>query len=140
MQKVDQATFILFQWLIPFAHPSTSPSITASTATHASPMLCGRQQTMLLELPKNTMDESIFRSPRSQPEDMAKSPPFETAYEVEENTEDMTPEQRQTRFMRAFAGNLKTEGLRSPQYYKDKSQCLSLANCSPAEMGYLKAN
>ncbi|KAL9119084.1 MAG: hypothetical protein Q9187_004360, partial [Circinaria calcarea] len=52
-------------------------------------------------------------------------------------SEKMTPN---ARFMRAFAGNLKTEGLRSPHYYHDKSQCLSFhENASPAEMGYLKA-
>ena len=41
--------------------------------------------------------------------------------------------------MRAFAINLQDEGLRSPEYYRDKSQCLSFGDCSPAEMGIIKA-
>ncbi|KAI4133496.1 MAG: hypothetical protein LQ347_002177 [Umbilicaria vellea] len=58
----------------------------------------------------------------------------------ETNNEYSAVDSEQVISMRAFAGNLKTEGLRSPQYYRDKSQCLAFHdNASPAEMGYLKA-
>lgn len=64
------------------------------------------------------------------------------AYEDMEDpeNEETTSQRKHAIFMRAFAGNLKAEGLRSPQYYHDKSQCLSFhESASPAEMGYLKA-
>ncbi|KAA6412972.1 MAG: hypothetical protein FRX48_02715 [Lasallia pustulata] len=42
--------------------------------------------------------------------------------------------------MRVFAAHLEARGLRSPQYYQDKSQCLSLhENCPAHEMAYEKA-
>ena len=63
----------------------------------------------------------------------------ELATPEELDSVEMTPEQKHAIYMRAFAGNLRTEGLRSPRYYQDKSQCLSFDNVSPAEMGYLKA-
>ncbi|MCJ1242375.1 hypothetical protein MMC14_010383 [Varicellaria rhodocarpa] len=63
---------------------------------------------------------------------------FDAKYVVRE---DMAPEERQVVFIRLFANFLKSEDLRSPRYYIDKSQCLSFhENASPAEMARLKAS
>ncbi len=51
----------------------------------------------------------------------------------------MTSERKHAIYIRAFAVNLEDEWLRSPEYYHDKSQCLSLECISPAEMGIIKA-
>ena len=41
--------------------------------------------------------------------------------------------------MTGFRNILQVEGLRSPSYYRDKSQCISFQDCSLAEMGIIKA-
>lgn len=41
--------------------------------------------------------------------------------------------------MTGFRNILEHEGLRSPSYYHDKSLCISFQDCSPAEMGIIKA-
>lgn len=52
----------------------------------------------------------------------------------------LTPEQRKVLFQRDYAIHLKGFGLRSPRYYEDKSQCLSVAETAwPGAVGYLKA-
>ncbi|KAF2176106.1 hypothetical protein K469DRAFT_682765 [Zopfia rhizophila CBS 207.26] len=110
------------------------------------------------------MHESILPSPQLRPEDVVLENPsnassFEFYEEAEEPSEEMTaaqahalaieldydgsrliPEQRRGIFMRTFAMHLKDFGLRSPQYYEDKSQCLSVAETAwPGAVGYLKA-
>lgn len=50
-----------------------------------------------------------------------------------------TSEERQAIYMRAYAWNLEDEGLRSPEYYRGKSQCVFFGDCSPAMMGVIKA-
>lgn len=124
---------------------------------------------MLLELPKNTMEESIFQSPQLHPEDMrfdlerddtSDTALFEIRDGVKESCEEMTaeqvkllgiqfdydgsyltPEQRKAILMRYFAMHLKDNGLRSPRYYEDKSQCLSIAETAwPGAVGYVKAD
>ena len=63
---------------------------------------------------------------------------FDARYIVRE---DMTPKERQVIFIRIFTNFLKSEDLRSPRYYIDKSQYLSFhENASPAEMARLKAS
>ena len=47
--------------------------------------------------------------------------------------------ERHALFMTGFSNILENEGLRSPGYYHDKSQCISFQDCSPAEMGIIKA-
>ena len=60
-------------------------------------------------------------------------------HQLEAKDRDMTPDQKQAIYIRAFTLNLQDEGLRSPEYYRDKSQCLSFGDISPAEMGIIKA-
>ncbi|SLM37656.1 hypothetical protein LPUS_07575 [Lasallia pustulata] len=61
-------------------------------------------------------------------------------HEEEADNEETTSETKQAIFMRVFAAHLEARGLRSPQYYQDKSQCLSLhENCPAHEMAYEKA-
>ena len=50
-----------------------------------------------------------------------------------------TAAQRHALFMNGFRNILQVEGLRSPSYYHDKSQCISFEDCTPAEMGIIKA-
>ena len=50
-----------------------------------------------------------------------------------------TSAERHKLFMTGFRNILQDEGLRSPSYYRDKSQCISFQDCSPAEMGVIKA-
>lgn len=50
-----------------------------------------------------------------------------------------TAAERHALFMTGFTNILQHEGLRSPGYYHDKSQCISFQDCSPAEMGIIKA-
>ena len=50
-----------------------------------------------------------------------------------------TPAERHKLFMTGFRNILLDEGLRSPSYYHDKSQCISFQDFSPAEMGIIKA-
>ena len=50
-----------------------------------------------------------------------------------------TPAERHALFMTGFTNILRHEGLRSPGYYHDKSQCISFQDCTPAEMGIIKA-
>ena len=50
-----------------------------------------------------------------------------------------TPAERHALFMTGFTNILQHEGLRSPGYYRDKSQCIFFQDCSPAEMGIIKA-
>lgn len=53
----------------------------------------------------------------------------------------LTLKQRQAIFLRSFAFHLKDNGLRSPRYYEDKSQCLSISETAwPGAVGYLKAD
>ena len=56
-----------------------------------------------------------------------------------EETMKMTPDQRHALFMKTFAAILKATGLRSPQYYQDKSQCTSFADILPVEKACVKA-
>ncbi|KAL9126384.1 MAG: hypothetical protein Q9217_004561 [Psora testacea] len=52
----------------------------------------------------------------------------------------LTAEERQEIYLSAFAINLADEGLRSPDYYRDKSQCISFhEDAWPAEIGIYKA-
>ena len=53
----------------------------------------------------------------------------------------LTAEQWQFEFNKAFASALENFGLRSPQYYHDKSQCLSVGETAwPAIIGFEKAH
>ncbi|KAL9124599.1 MAG: hypothetical protein Q9217_006082 [Psora testacea] len=53
----------------------------------------------------------------------------------------LTAEQWRFHFDGNFASNLQTFGLRSPQYYRDKSQCLSVADTAwPGAVALLKAD
>lgn len=51
----------------------------------------------------------------------------------------MSPDQSYALFMKTFAAILKTTGLRSPQYYQDKSQCTSFADIKPVDRACVKA-
>lgn len=52
---------------------------------------------------------------------------------------DMSPDEAHALFMRTFALLLKNSGLRSPQYYQDKSQCTSFADdVRPVERACVK--
>lgn len=52
----------------------------------------------------------------------------------------LTPEQRRALFKSYWAMHLKMLGLRSPQYYGDKSQCLSVSETAwPGHVTYLEA-
>ena len=52
----------------------------------------------------------------------------------------LTSEERHALYMHAFALNLADEGLRSPDYYRDKSPCISFhEDAWPAEIGIYKA-
>jgi hypothetical protein len=102
-----------------------------------------QQVTMLLELP---MNESIRWQPRLQREDVtlghkqdADTPSFEIREETKEPSE-MTEEQERALGIKLdYDGS--HNGLRSPQYYEDKSQCLSVAETAwPGVVGYLKAD
>ena len=65
-----------------------------------------------------------------------------TSVHDESNTLDHDGEmlaKRHEEFMRAFRNVLRYEGLRSPSYYQDKSQCISFQDCPPGEMGTIKA-
>ncbi len=58
---------------------------------------------------------------------------------MEEERIDMSPGQSHALFMETFATILKDLGLRSPQYYEDKSQCVSFADIRPVERACIKA-
>lgn len=58
---------------------------------------------------------------------------------MEEKRTSMSPGESHALFMKIFAWILKDQGLRSPQYYEDKSQCVSFADIRPAEKGIIKA-
>ncbi|KAI9729379.1 MAG: hypothetical protein M1834_006903 [Cirrosporium novae-zelandiae] len=63
------------------------------------------------------------------------------AIEFDYDGSQLTPEQRRAIFMKWFAYHLKDNGLRSPQYFEDKSQCLSIMETVwPGAVGYFKAN
>ena len=51
----------------------------------------------------------------------------------------MSPEHSHALFMKTFAAILKATGLRSPQYYQDKSQCTSFADIKPVDRACVKA-
>lgn len=51
----------------------------------------------------------------------------------------MSPGQGHALYMKTFAIFLKDVGLRSPQYYEDKSQCVSFADIRPVERACIKA-
>ncbi len=52
---------------------------------------------------------------------------------------DMSPVQAHALYMETFAAILKDTGLRSPQYYQDKSQCTSFADIKPVARARVKA-
>lgn len=58
---------------------------------------------------------------------------------IDEYIRNMTPGQSHALFLKTFTTILRPMGLRSPEYYEDKSQCLSFADVRPAEKAYLKA-
>lgn len=58
---------------------------------------------------------------------------------MEEERMNMSPGQSHDLFMKTFATILKDFGLRSPQYYEDKSQCVSFADIRPVERACIKA-
>lgn len=58
---------------------------------------------------------------------------------MEEETMEMTPEQAHALYMKAFTAILNATGLRSPQYYEDKSQCTSFADVKPVDRACIKA-
>lgn len=60
--------------------------------------------------------------------------------EMEEKCTSMSPGESHALFMKTFAWILKDQGLWSPQYYEDKSQCVSFADIRPAEKGIIKAH
>ena len=63
------------------------------------------------------------------------------AVELDYDGSRLTPEQRRSIFMRTYAWHLKDNGLRSPQYYEDKSQCLSVSETAwPGAVAYVKAD
>ena len=99
--------------------------------------------------------------PNYDPDDYAESPLFEGCEEAEKPSEEeilveqaealgkqfnydgsmLTLEQRRALLKKMFALHLKDNGQRSPQYYADKSQCLSVAETAwPGIVGYLKAD
>lgn len=114
------------------------------------------------------MGESIYQSPHGQSMDPGCSPPvglakdampfnftqmLQDAYDEkltgaqlnrlskviqETDTKELTAEQRYLIYLRAFKMVLASEGLRSPDYYRDKSQCLSFWDCSPGEKAIYK--
>lgn len=52
----------------------------------------------------------------------------------------LTEEQRHALYMKVYASNLESLGLRSPKYYEDKSLCLSFqADVDPVIKGHFKA-
>ena len=60
--------------------------------------------------------------------------------EIDEYIRNMTPDQSHALYMKTFTTVLKAIGLRSPQYYEDKSQCMSFADIRPAERACFKAS
>ena len=99
--------------------------------------------------------------PNYDPDDYAESPLFEACEGTDKPSEEgilveqaealgkqfnydgsvLTVEQRQALLKKMFALHLKDNGQRSPQYYADKSQCLSVAETAwPGIVGYLKAD
>ncbi|KAL8937411.1 MAG: hypothetical protein Q9211_003698 [Gyalolechia sp. 1 TL-2023] len=56
------------------------------------------------------------------------------------DAKDLDPEERQAIYSRVFAMSLAEHGLRSPDYYRDKSQCISFDETAwPAEIALYKA-
>ncbi len=51
----------------------------------------------------------------------------------------MSPDQAHALYEKTFATILKATGLRSPQYYRDKSQCTSFADIKPVDRACVKA-
>lgn len=72
----------------------------------------------------NHTDESIF---------------FGEENETGEETMDMSPDQAHALYKKTFAAILNATGLRSPQYYQDKSQCISFADIGPVDRACFKA-
>ncbi|MCJ1356471.1 MAG: hypothetical protein MMC33_006466 [Icmadophila ericetorum] len=91
------------------------------------------------------MDDSN-QPPRANPMilDPANGPRHDASIPVHDRSTQLdhkgrTPAERHALFMTGFTNILQHEGLRSPGYYHDKSQCISFQDCSPAEMGIIKA-
>ncbi|KAF1993296.1 hypothetical protein P154DRAFT_78454 [Amniculicola lignicola CBS 123094] len=113
------------------------------------------------------MHESILPSPQLRPEDVvlgehedsSDAPSFAIREETKECSDEilveqaealgkqfdydgsvLTPEQRRALFKKYWAMHLKLIGLRSPQYYGHKSQCLSVSEAAwPGAVTYLEA-
>ena len=123
---------------------------------------------MLLYLSSNTMDKSTLPSLQLHPEDKILDPgrndTSDTALcEVREGVKEsedeilveqaealakqydydgsvLTPEQRRAVFKKYWSLHLKMMGLRSPEYYGDKSRCISLSETAwPGAVTYLEA-
>lgn len=60
--------------------------------------------------------------------------------EIEEYIRNMTPSQSHALFLKTFTALLRATSLRSPEYYEDKSQCISFADVMPAEKASVKAS
>ncbi|MCJ1346781.1 hypothetical protein MMC31_004999 [Peltigera leucophlebia] len=60
--------------------------------------------------------------------------------EIDEYIRNMTPGQSHALFLKTFTTILRATGLRSPEYYEDKSQCISFADIMPAEKATVKAS
>ncbi|KAL9118126.1 MAG: hypothetical protein Q9187_005331 [Circinaria calcarea] len=95
-------------------------------------------------------DESLRQSPHSPPEDARFNPSViltdgatSSNFGIESQgmeSVDMTAEERHALYMKVFARTLQDDGLRSPEYYRDKSQCISFQeNASPVEVALYKA-
>jgi hypothetical protein len=110
-----------------------------------------------LPWPMNIRPEDVVSN--YDPDDYANSPLFDIRDGVKESSEEvteeearalaiqldcdgsrLTPGQRRAIFIRCFVMHLKHVGLRSPQYFEDKSQCLSVSETAwPGAVAYLKA-
>ncbi|MCJ1256704.1 hypothetical protein MMC24_004528 [Lignoscripta atroalba] len=78
-----------------------------------------------------------LNSTKGLPHGLITSPTYDHSEELDSKR--MTAEEKHALYMRGFTNTLQLEGLRSPEYYRDKSQCISFQDCSPAEMGIIKA-
>lgn len=65
---------------------------------------------------------------------------FAEEEEIDGHIRNMTPGQSHALFLKTFTAILRATGLRSPEYYEDKSQCISFADIEPVDKACVKAS
>lgn len=99
----------------------------------------------MLDLRRDNASHNAIRENRKESGDFSNEMTVEQAHtlatKMKYHGSQLTSEQRRAILMRTFAWHLKDNGLRSPQYYAEKSQCLSVAEAAwPGAIGYVKAD